>query len=322
MNSDTWLRIFRDEYLADFVAAGGSCVRFVTMSRTLHEDFQNELSRLARADNYQMISLAAVDTKLHLVDKLFYGIAAGVDWPRQAIRFLGTQLRALGYRVNASWAKIDFNELAAQKKLSSAAFSKELQDLLRRTIIDDLDLSIEFRFAAMHLCLARIYRDGRPLSDLQDGIIGWLTGNVPSVVSLRKASIFQRIGRHNGRHLLHSFAAWNRKCDSNGIILSLEIARYLEAVKVADRAEGLYYSAANTSDLYEVLRECIDDIDRASGIVILVIAPPAFLEDPRRGIDMYQALKMRVWDDVRVRGHENPVAPLVRLSAREHANAR
>ncbi|WP_377819811.1 BREX system ATP-binding domain-containing protein [Acidicapsa dinghuensis] len=288
----------------------------------LLDEVQKSLSRLARTDNYEFISLAAVDTKLHLIDKLFYGIAAKIDWPKQARRFVGTQLHKLGYRVDSAGSRLDFNEIAVQNKLSSAVLSSKLQELLKSTIIDDLDMSIEFRFAAMHLCLAQIYRDGRPLSDLQDGIIGWLTGIVPSVVSLRRASIFQRIGRHNGRHLLHSLAAWNRKCDSNGLLLCLDISRYLEAVKVADRTDGLYYSPANTSDLYEVLRECIDDIDRASGIVILVIAPPAFLEDPRRGIDVYRALKMRVWDDVRVRGHENPVAPLVRLSAWGRVNAR
>jgi hypothetical protein len=47
-----------------------------------------------------------------------------------------------------------------------------------------------------------------------------------------------------------------------------------------------------------------------------VIAPPAFLHpDDRRGVYSYDALRMRIWDEVRDRQRVNPFSTLVRLSS-------
>ena len=318
MNAETWLHVFQEEYLSRFIPAGGSCVKVIIGEPSLLQgSLHSGLAALAAKEQFRYFPLDAAKTKLHLIDKLFHAIASRIDWPAQAVRFLETQLREAGYRLDPIESRVELARTAAQNGLTEGALAKDLQALLKRHIIDDLDMSIEFRYAALHLCLARIYRNGTPLSDLEAPIVSWLSGDLSSIVALRKASIFQRIGRHNGRHLLYSLATWMRKCNFAGMIVTLDISRYLEVVKTIDRREGYYYTPANTSDLYEILRECVDDIDKAMGIVVLVLAPPAFLNDDRRGINVYQALKMRIWDDVRVRGHENPVAPLVRLAAGE-----
>ena len=49
--------------------------------------------------------------------------------------------------------------------------------------------------------------------------------------------------------------------------------------------------------------------------MMVVLAPPEFLTDARRGVNRYEALKHRIWDDVRDKHHPNPLVPLVRLSA-------
>ena len=50
-------------------------------------------------------------------------------------------------------------------------------------------------------------------------------------------------------------------------------------------------------------------------LLLVVLADTGFLEgDPRRSIDSYPALKMRIWDDVRARQRDNPLSPLVRLT--------
>ena len=322
MTADTWLRVFRKEYLSGFVASGGSCVKFVVAEPSLlRGDLAAAIAAHAKAEQFRHIHLDSATTKLHLIDKLFHGIAARTDWPAEVMSFLTSELRRCGHRVTPDRGRLDLASLAAKNQGGEAKALKDLQAALQRTVIEDLDLSIEFRYAVLHMALSHIYRDGKPLSEMESFILGWLRGELSSIVSLKKASIFQRIGRHNARHLLYSLAKWLGKCDSRGLVLTLDVSRYLQTVKTADRREGFYYTPANTSDLYEILRECIDDIDSASGIAVLVLATPALLTDERRGLDMYQALKMRVWDDVRVRGHENPVGPLVRLTDREDANA-
>ena len=51
-------------------------------------------------------------------------------------------------------------------------------------------------------------------------------------------------------------------------------------------------------------------------LLIVVMAPRDFLTDERRGLDRYDALKMRVLDDVRDRYRENPLSAMVRLDRR------
>ena len=41
---------------------------------------------------------------------------------------------------------------------------------------------------------------------------------------------------------------------------------------------------------------------------------PEFLTDVRRGLNRYEALKLRIWDEVRDRQYQNPLGALIRLS--------
>ena len=47
----------------------------------------------------------------------------------------------------------------------------------------------------------------------------------------------------------------------------------------------------------------------------MVVAGPEFTSDPARGVDAYQALKLRIYDEVRDRNRDNPYSSLVRLGA-------
>jgi hypothetical protein len=48
---------------------------------------------------------------------------------------------------------------------------------------------------------------------------------------------------------------------------------------------------------------------------VVVTAAPEFVTDPYRGIDAYQALKLRIIDEVRDRRRDNPYSSLIRLGA-------
>jgi hypothetical protein len=67
-------------------------------------------------------------------------------------------------------------------------------------------------------------------------------------------------------------------------------------------------------DAYEVLRQFIDDTDEMEGLLVVILAPKEFLNDDKRGLDCYSALKLRIWDEVRDRHRPNPLASLVRVS--------
>ena len=70
-----------------------------------------------------------------------------------------------------------------------------------------------------------------------------------------------------------------------------------------------------TLDAYEVLRQFIDGTDEMESCFIAVVASREFLTDERRGLNRYDALKLRIWDEVRDRHRQNPFASLIRVSS-------
>jgi hypothetical protein len=83
----------------------------------------------------------------------------------------------------------------------------------------------------------------------------------------------------------------------------------------AATGDGLRYGPAAVMDGFEVLRQLIDDAEHFAGLLLVVIADETLIEvESKRSLDAYVALKMRIWDDVRPEGCDNPLAPLVRLA--------
>ena len=64
-----------------------------------------------------------------------------------------------------------------------------------------------------------------------------------------------------------------------------------------------------------MLRQLIDNTDELSHCCVVVVAAPEFTSDGNRGIDAYQALKLRIYDEVRDRNRDNPYSSLVRLGS-------
>jgi hypothetical protein len=149
---------------------------------------------------------------------------------------------------------------------------------------------------------------------LYNPIKEWLRGELRLISVLKKALIFQKIARHNARHMLHSLAHWLTVTGRNGLVLALDISRYTEA-KRPDQPDGtLYYSAAAAMDAYELLRQFIDATDELESCLVAVVASSEFLDDGPRGLTRYDALRLRILDDVRDRQRQNPYASLIRLS--------
>ena len=72
-----------------------------------------------------------------------------------------------------------------------------------------------------------------------------------------------------------------------------------------------------------MLRQFIDGTDEAEYCFITVLAQPRFLdEEDRRSVDIYEALKLRIWNEVRDKNYINPLASLVRISCCQNSTGR
>lgn len=311
-----WLRVLRSEYLDPYVYDGGAAVKFaVPAEPDGRAALQDGLNVLGRELSYQVVTIDARHHRLHLIDRLFFAVAAQIDWQGCTDAYLRRLLSEHGYHPPPH-GPIRLDDLAAAGGISPAdlpEMDRDIQNLLRQSVLHDYDLAYEFRVAMLRLCQARLQPEG-PNADQMELIRLWLQGELRSLTPLKPALIYQKIARHNARHLLFSLARWLHLAGQAGLLLCLDITRYTEGARPPEPDGTLYYSSAATLDLYEVLRQFIDATDELEYCLIVVIAARSFLEDERRGLDRYDALKLRIWDEVHDRRRANPLASLVRLA--------
>lgn len=310
LDSREWLARVRSEYLESFIPDGGAAVKFVVPYPPISADVIRAGLRDAADENgFQFAAVDAASTRLHLVDRLFHEVARQVDWDALAREHMFGLLSKHGYMV----PRADQFDLAGLAQLNGREEQLLRQDIRRdieNGVFRDYEMSQEFRLAMIALCRSQL--EPEPAAD---AIKDWLMGYPVRITSLKPFLIFQKIGRHNGRHMLFSLAHWLQLAGKKGLVLALDVSRYAWSVRPPEGDAENYYGAVAALDAWELLRQFIDGTDELTCCLIAVIAGPEFLADDRRGVRSYHALHLRIADDVHAADLQNPLAPLVRIRA-------
>lgn len=316
--TDEWLSVLRKEYLQDFIKSGGAAVKFVVpMDGLEHKGLVEKLGQVAEEDGYLFVSVDAATTKAHMIDRLFHAIAKQVDWEDLAYTFLCSTLSESQYHLPDDLKDFNLAQLASLNGLDLGEMQRTINNRLRDCLFHDYAMTQEFRIAMLRLCQAQLYPQ-EVSAGIDEAVKEWLRGELRLILALKSALIFQRIGRHNGRHMLFSLSHWLHVTGKSGLVLALDISRFLEAKKPKEPDGTLYYRTPDVLDGYELLRQFIDGTDELQFCLVVAIAPPNFLtEGEKRGVWGYDALKLRIWDEVRDRYRPNPLSSLLRLSGQE-----
>lgn len=312
LSARDWLTTIEREYVRDYVPQGGSAVKFlVAPSAELAKDVCVQLLDLATVNDCQFVFINSSDTRMHMVDQLFFAAARQIDWDGLARRFMRQLLERDGYHVPDDPLRFTYRDIAEYNDEDEAELRSAARRLLRQHVHFDFAMAQEFRFAMMRLCQAQleqteVYRQER------EAIRRWLRGELRLISALKPLRIFQKIARHNARDMFVSTSHWLRVVGKSGMVAALEINRYTDDRRPNDGS--LPYSPLAAMDLYEVLRQFVDATDDLEGCLMVVLAPTAFLEEGRRGLHRYDPLRMRIADDVHDRNRVNPLSSLIRLA--------
>ncbi len=309
-----WFQTIQQEYLQRFVGQGGSSVKFVVSpSETDRSQVQDQLVVLAEKEHYSCVRVDAKDTKIHMMDKFFHEVARRVPWDELASQFVRRLLQENGYKIPDEKEEFSMAGVARMNERAEPLLRRDLNSWLERAIYRDTQMCQEFRMAMIRLCLGQM--DSSAESPfMTEPVKAWLCGELRQISSLKEALIFQKIVRTNARYMFASLSRWLRLVGKTGLVVSLDLSRCLESKKPSS-PEGLYYGASATMDAYEMLRQFIDGTDDLQSLLLVVMVPPEFLTDARRGLSRYEALKLRIWDEVRDRQYQNPLGALIRLAA-------
>jgi hypothetical protein len=307
-----WLAPIRGEYLETFIPAGGGALRFVVAEDGAIPDIGTRLRQAGLEAGLNVIEIDTATTRLHMLQLVFFAITERLDWDGLIQAQLKSLIGEAGYRLTDTADPIDLTALAeANGGIATALLRSTVQQHISRKVWEDAGLAQDFRLAIMALLDAALTGDP---DGVRPCVIDWLRDRPQSLKWVKKLQIGTRIGRHNARAMLISLCHWLRQCGHPGLLLLLDARQMLRERR--EIATGYSYTPAAVMDCYEVLRQIIDDAEHFEGIFIAVVADLRLVNDdvPKRSLTQYTALKMRVWDDVRPQGRDNPLSPLVMLT--------
>jgi hypothetical protein len=302
------------EYLRPFIAKGGSAVKVAVVpdSGTANALRAATVER-AKAEGFVTVAIDAAVTQVNLVQQMFFVVASQLDWSGHSRSVVESLLTSLyGEDVCGATTVDAVAEITgADKTLVRMEVNRALAD----SVLKNYKLAKDFRLAMVQVCLAELQPE-LYTAESRSVILQWLCGELRLISALKDQLIFHKIARHNARSMFTSTAHWVHQAGMAGLFLVLDV-RQFAVPRRSDASEGeVYYTPAALVDAFEVLRQFIDATDEMANLMLLVVAPSELLDEgSKRGFATYQALRNRIWDDVRDRGRVNPSAPMVRIAA-------
>jgi hypothetical protein len=314
MTSDAWLGYLDAEYLASFISEGGSSVKvIVPFDAASRQQASVGIAERARERGYVVATVDAAVTRVHLMHQLFFQVSQQIPWTDLSYDVV----RALAqgsYPEPVSSDGTLADRLARDFGVDPDALAVTLKRVIDDHVFRDYGMYRDFRIAMMHLCDAQLFMTRGISAD--NTILDWLTGKNTLLGPVKRYGIYTKIDRGSARHAFESLLYWVRRAGRPGIVIVLDASRLTAARNLRDGS--VYYTKAAVLDAYEVLRQFVDSTDRTEGCMLTVFADQEFLdEDPGgRGMGAYQALKFRVFDEVRDPLRPNPMSALIRLGTR------
>jgi hypothetical protein len=306
-----WLQVVEPEYFAQYLPSGGAAAKFVVADDAGIGRMRQSVAALAQRHGMLAMHVDAGETRLHMLHDLFFAAARALPWDDLIQGFIEGMFRRNGHPWPQPGVALTMAELAQRLGMDDQALARNRNRWLSGELWEDPALAQDFRVAMLRLCLARLEPAVYDSPDLP--VLPWLRGEKLGLSDLRRYDIATRINRNNARAMLVSLCHFVRKAGRQGLLLTLDLRRALHLPGPDDTR--LRYSAGTLMDLFEVLREMIDDIEHLAGMFLLVLADQALMSgEHRRTLDNYKALEMRIWPDVRPGDQQNPLAPLVTVS--------
>lgn len=320
VDTQEWLRLIEQEYLKEYITAGGGAVKFVVADEIQLTAVSEALSELAERCRLAYSTIDAASTKLHMIQDVFFAVARSLNWNEMAQHFVESLFDRQGYEWPRPGEAIPIHEVAERNRIDVTLLRRDFRQWLTAEVMKDTEMTQDFRVAITRLCLRRL-EPAETQSGVSDPVLEWLQGDLRRVSSLKDVSITSKITRHNGRAMLRSLCRWLRVCGRQGICVIIDIRQLAKTGAAA--VGGLKYSTAAVMDGFEVLRQLIDDSEHFSGLLLVILADEGLIDenDRKRSLNAYAALKMRVWPDVRAESRDNPLAPLIQLASQQPAEA-
>ena len=177
---NAWLDLIDREYLREFVSGGGSAVKFVEGEAEQLDEIQARLVALAEQHELASCRIDASQTRLHMIQDIFFAISRSLDWPAMAQAFVEALVTKQGYRWPRPGGGVTFQDLAAYNEIDVRLFRRDLNRWLTDEIMRDRSMSQDFRIAMATLCRTRLEPDETDIG-VTTPVLEWLRGELRAI---------------------------------------------------------------------------------------------------------------------------------------------
>lgn len=286
---------WRDYYLADYIAAGGSKMKFLIGrlgSGKTHALFM--LLAEARQLGYLTVYTDARQVRLNKFDSLYQVVLDAVEMEDLIADYCAALVASLGYRAEEVPSDQDFFSWAQGRGRAAESLRREIQEKLD-AFYQDRKINHSFAAAFTQLCADRL-GTRRLVPEQKEILVEWLKGRPVPAKMLKPLKIFTRIDRYNARYMLASFLYLLRLCGRRGLCAVVD---NLEAL-LERGLEGrrFLYGRTARNEVFESLRQLIDDFAGFTAAFFVFAGRPELLHDEKGGFKSYEALWMRIQKEV------------------------
>lgn len=307
MSWEEYVSIMASDYLERYLIDGGSTVKVVLADDERRRGFSDKLVTRAKRLDYVCVSLDASNIRINKLEDVWFAIARQIDWLELARRFLKVSLFP---RFDIPEDDCSIEAIARKNGLERWVVQRALDEVMHARLIRRGGLSAEFRRAIFNLIGSLLSPLG-VVASATPFVLQWLRGELDSIVPVKPAMLYRKIGKTNGRQMLVSLPKWLRDCRAAGLVLTIDIAKVTSSERIPD---ALNYGRVARIDCYEVMRQFIDATDAVDGLGLWFAADTSFADDEQRGMHIYPALEMRLAQDIHDTSRPNPFASMVRVS--------
>jgi hypothetical protein len=301
-----WLQIIKGYCLEDVIARGGSKVKILHGSpATGKSHYLHDIRVHARKQGFFEVYLDLMLVGFHLTNSidLYKAIAEKVDIELLADKLTTLLLEALGYDV-ADFAAFggELTDYLCKKENSDPIAAKRDIRMAIHKIVNHLDIDFSFR-KFLHMFMEAVVEKD---TDFMDIARNWLRGNKIERSYKVHSSLYETLTRINARIWLYSLVELIKLMGFRGVVILLD---HFEAILPKSDAK-ITYTLSKRNDVYELLRQLIDDLDFFRNILILIAGNSEILDNEKYGLQSYHALWMRIQPGFKQDFGLNPYADL------------
>jgi hypothetical protein len=291
---------WREHYLDAHIARGGSKIKFITGHPGSGKSrFLRLLLAEATERGFKTVSLSAKKVWLHDFKELYTAILNAADLQGCFDACARSVALQMGYRVEDIPQGMTFADALSREGLFDPVARLELRTQLNAMFFKNPRIDKNFAVCAALMTGGVL---GHPLLEpaSRDLLLAWLSGEKSvRLPALRKLGLAPfKITKHNARHMLRSLVELLRLAGYEGLVVGVDD---LEVFTGLSSLEEIRYTKMRREDAYESIRELIDEIDTLSHVLFAFAFDKELLENETAGLKSYQALWMRIQNEVESR---------------------